>query len=73
MLKDNYKIEPTNTKEKIMQTESSIIKEAEMIINEQIKETKFKYEELKIKKKYKLIKTINIILIILLCYSFIVS
>lgn len=67
VLKDNFKVNLLNTKEKMKKAETCIIKEAELIINEEIKDSDIKYEKIKIKKiqkKYKLMKTINIFLII---------
>ena len=74
VLKDNFKIDALNTNEKMVQTESNIIKEAEMIINEKIKESNIEYEKIKlkkIKKKYKFMKIINIILLLFLFCNFI--
>ena len=74
VLKENFKLDSLPTKEKIIKTESNIIKEAEMIINEHAHLSKMEYEKIKIKKiknKYKFLKIINIILVFLLIFSII--
>ena len=75
VLKDNFKVTSLKTKEKKAKLEANIIKEAELIINEEINDVSKKKEKIKIEiiqKKYKFMKIINLVLIICILFLIII-
>ncbi|MBR3614006.1 MAG: hypothetical protein IKL55_02380 [Clostridia bacterium] len=70
ILKDNIKLEKSNSKDNILEKDNkeiNILKEAEELINQEISSNNIKYNKykiLKLEKKLKVMKFINIISIV---------
>lgn len=70
ILKDNIKVNELSNKEKSCSNsikETNILKEAELLINQKIKQNNLEYDKFrinKLEKKIKILKTLNIITII---------